>query len=259
VTVTPAGTGGTPVTYTVTAVESPDPLNPLSCTVASAAPASCAVTGLTNGTPYTFTVHADNAAGTSAESAPGASPTTPYGVPTAPTALVATDGDGTTSIAFVAGSANGSAILNYQYSTDSGMTWTTRSPTATTSPIVITGLLNGSTYQVKLRAVNAAGAGTESGSVAATPYGVPAAPTALVATDGSGQTSIAFIPGSDNGSPITDYEYSLDGGPWASAGVTSSPVVVTGLINGTPYSVKVRAVNLAGSGAESLAVAANPA
>ena len=81
------------------------------------------------------------------------------------------------------------------------------------------------------------------------------APTSLVATAGDGQVSVAFTAPSDNGgSAITDYEYQLDGGSWVSAATTSSPIVITGLTNGTSYSIKLRAVNAAGDGAASIAV-----
>lgn len=63
----------------------------------------------------------------------------------------------------------GSPIINYEYSTDNGATWTVRSPAATSSPLTITGLTNGTTYAVKLRAVNSVGAGMASAAVAVTP------------------------------------------------------------------------------------------
>ena len=82
------------------------------------------------------------------------------------------------------------------------------------------------------------------------------APTGLAATSGNGQVSIAFtMPSSNGGAAITDYQYELDGsGTWVSAITTSSPVVITGLTNGTSYSIKLRAVNSAGNGTESTAV-----
>lgn len=92
-----------------------------------------------------------------------------FNTPDAPTALVGTAGNTTASIAFTAGSAGGSAITNYQFSTDNGSTWTTRSPVSTASPLVISGLTNGIAYQIKLRAVNAFGAGTASSAVTVTP------------------------------------------------------------------------------------------
>jgi hypothetical protein len=90
--------------------------------------------------------------------------------PSAPTSLVATPGDTTASIAFTAGSDGGSAITNYEYSSDNGSTWTTRSPASAASPVVVPGLTNNSTpYQIKLRAVNAIGVGTASAAVSVTP------------------------------------------------------------------------------------------
>lgn len=91
--------------------------------------------------------------------------------PSAPTALVATASSGQLSIAFTTpSSTGGSAITNYKYSTNNGGTWKTRTPAATTSPIVITGLTNGTDYTVKLRAVNIHGAGDISDGVTATPH-----------------------------------------------------------------------------------------
>ncbi|MDA9912763.1 fibronectin type III domain-containing protein [Planktomarina temperata] len=84
----------------------------------------------------------------------------------------------------------------------------------------------------------------------------PSAPTALVATPGDAQVSVAFTaPTSNGGAAITDYQYELDdSGTWTSASTATSPVVITGLTNGTAYSIKLRAVNSAGNGAESAAV-----
>lgn len=86
----------------------------------------------------------------------------------------------------------------------------------------------------------------------------PAAPTGLSATAQDQGASITFTPGSDRGSAIIDYEYQLDGGSWQSAGTTTSPVSITGLTNGTTYSVKLRAVNGNGDGAVSSAVNVTP-
>ena len=176
--------------------------------------------------------------------------------PSAPTALVATPGDGKITVAFTAPSNDGGAtITNYEYSTDGGTSYTAFSPTMTSSPVAITGLINGTSYSIKLRAVNSAGDGTESDAVTSTPAATSNAPTALVATPGDAQVSVAFTaPTSNGGAAITDYEYQLDGGAWTSSGKTSSPVVITGLTNGTSYSIKLRAVNSAGNGAESAAV-----
>ena len=174
----------------------------------------------------------------------------------APTALVATPGDDQVIVAFTAPTSNGGAtITDYEYQLDGGA-WTSSGKTS--SPVVITGLTNGTSYSIKLRAVNSAGDGTESDAVTSTPAATSNAPTALVATPGDGKITVAFTaPSNDGGATITNYEYSTDGGTSYTAfrpTMTSSPVAITGLINGTSYSIKLRAVNSAGNGAESAAV-----
>ena len=219
------------------------------------------ITGLTNGTTYSVKLRAVNSAGAGAASSPvNVTPAASSSPPGAPTNLVATPGDGQASITFSAPATDGgSPITNYEYQLDDG-TWTAFSPATTSSPVVVTGLTNGTEYTIKLRAVNTAGSGAASDPVKVTPRSVPAAPTGLVATPGNGQASISFTPGADGGSPITNYEYQLNGGTWTafSPATTSSPVVVTSLTNGTEYTIKLRAVNTAGSGAASDPVTVTP-
>ena len=131
-------------------------------------------------------------------------------MPAAPTSLVATPGDGSASIAFTAGGDNGAAITNYEYSTDNGSTWTARSPAATTSPIAISGLTNGTTYQVKLRAINSVGTGAESSAVSVTPAAPlpapalkPAKPSAKWSSSAKKKTITAVI------TPVAGVTYTL--------------------------------------------------
>ena len=190
--------------------------------------------------------------------------------PDAPTSLVSTKGNGQISVAFSAPSFSGGLdITTYQYalSTDSYATWTTRATGTTDSPLVITGLSNGTSYGVKLRAVNALGSGTASdAATAVTPSTVPNAPTSLSSTAGNTQLVISFTPPSDNGGlAITNYEYALSTNSGSSYGAFTAlspadgltPVTITGLTNGTAYYVKLRAVNGNGSGTESTAVTTN--
>ena len=85
-------------------------------------------------------------------------------VPGAPTNLLVTPINTGGEIQFNApSSSGGSAITNYEYSTDNGITWVTPSPAVTASPLIISsGLTNCTSYQVKIRAVNASGGGTAS-------------------------------------------------------------------------------------------------
>jgi hypothetical protein len=87
----------------------------------------------------------------------------------------------------------------------------------------------------------------------------PSAPSSLSATAGDASASISFTAGSSGGSAITDYLYSIDSGTWTSAGTTSSPISISGLTNGTTYSVELRAVNIVDSGTVSSAVTVTPA
>jgi hypothetical protein len=84
----------------------------------------------------------------------------------------------------------------------------------------------------------------------ALPPSRPDAPVINSVVSENTQLTVNFTSGLDGGSAITNYQYSMDNGiTWESANTTVSPFVITGLINGTSYSVILRAVNLVGSGA----------
>ena len=101
-------------------------------------------------------------------------------VPTAPIITGITAGSAQLSVAFTAPSSNGGAsITNYEYSINNGSSFTAFSPAQTTTPLVISGLLNGTTYDVLIRAVNSAGFGTASNMIQGTPV-APASPTITV-------------------------------------------------------------------------------
>jgi len=218
-------------------------------------------TALANGTSYNVLIRAVNTVGNgTASSTTAATPRTTAG---APTALSVTPGNLQLTASFTApASTGGSAITNYEYSTNGGTSFTAVSPASTSTSIVITSLLNGTSYNVQVRAVNAAGSGTATGSVSGTPRTTPGAPTSLALTAGNGQLTASFTaPASTGGSVITNYEYSTDGGSTFSAVSpvsTSTSIVITSLLNGTPYNVQVRAVNAAGSGAATGSVSGTP-
>jgi hypothetical protein len=75
---------------------------------------------------------------------------------------------------------------------------------------------------------------------------VPAAPTLNSITAGDRRVTVAFTAGANNGAAITDYEYSLNGGSYTSAGTTTSPFTITGLSGRTAYSVTIKAKNSTG-------------
>ena len=75
---------------------------------------------------------------------------------------------------------------------------------------------------------------------------VPAAPTLNSISAGDRRVTVAFTAGANNGAAITDYEYSLNGGSYTSAGTTTSPFTITGLSGRTAYSVTIKARNSTG-------------
>lgn len=217
------------------------------------------ITGLTNGQTYNIQIEASNAAIDGLNSATVT--VTPRTVPQAPTALVATPGDQSVSIAFTVPNDGGSPITNYEYSIDGGSIYVLFSPAQTSSPVTISNLTNGTAYTIKLRAVNAADSGTASDSVVVTPRTTPSAPQSLSATPGDSSVSIAFTAPNDGGSPITNYMYSIDGGSSFTAfspAQTTSPLTIAGLTNGQSYTFKLKAVNVAGEGFASAQVTATP-
>ncbi|MCL2525813.1 MAG: fibronectin type III domain-containing protein, partial [Coriobacteriia bacterium] len=215
---------------------------------------------LVNGTTYTFKVRAVNAVGAGPSSTITA---VPASVPSAPQYPSYVPGDGQITVSWTTPSDDGgSAIAGYDYSLDGGVSWTQMtSPTPplqpTQPPFTITGLSNGTTYTVELRAFNANGPGTPSSSFAAVPRTTPSAPQNLTATTNQGPTITLTwdAPASDGGSPITDYAIyqSTDSGQtWTLNGNTGSGTSTsydpTNLDSGSTYMFAVNAINAQGNG-----------
>ena len=163
----PAG-GGAVATYAVDYKESSEPDSAYkSFSIVSASTTIETVTGLTNGTSYTFRVTARNDTG-SASSVSRA--VTPTGTPSQPLNLSYTAGAGSVDISFTEPENNGGlAVANYAYSLNNGDTWTVRSPVSITSPLTISGLTDGINYSIKIRAINPFGMGTPSATLIAKP------------------------------------------------------------------------------------------
>ena len=208
------------------------------------------VTGLTNGTAYTFTVVATNINGNSAPSS-ASNAVTPSTVPDAPTNVVATAGNAQATVTFTAPVNNGgSAITGYTVtSSPSGFT-----ATGSGSPLTVTGLTNGTTYTFTVVATNINGnSAPSSASNSVTPSTGPGAPTNVVATAGNAQATVTFTaPVNNGGSAITGYNVTSSPGSKTGTG-TSSPITVTGLTNGTAYTFTVVATNINGNSAPSSA------
>ena len=120
---------------------------------------------------------------------------------------------------------------------------------------VITGLQNGDQYCVRVTAVNDEGQSEPAKLFySVIPTGAPDAPTITSVFVGDGSLNVIWTPPRhDGGEEIERYEVEYkqateDDTMWTAADDTTSPSLITGLVNGTTYNVRVRAVNAIGGG-----------
>ena len=216
------------------------------------------VTGLTNGTSYTFTVAATNGAGTGPSATSNSvTPTSTPMVPLAPTQVSAVaDVDHGAHVVWTAADNRGSPLIGYSIAT-TGSSGTPASAAPTATSAVVTGLNPGTLYTFTVTASNAVGA--SSASVPSNPILAAtkpdAAPTAVsaVANLPGGATVSWTAPATNGSSAITKYTVTASpGGMKAStANGTTTTLPFTGLTVGTSYTFTVFASNLIGDGVAS--------
>jgi hypothetical protein len=146
---------------------------------------TCVVSGLTNGTSYTFVVRATNAGGAGPFSSPSTA-VTPATVPSAPTNVTAMQTSGGPIVITVSwtlpASTGGTPILEYYaLGTPSGSCYSQAPLSGTTgSCTVTTGLTAGTPYTFRVYGVSGVGNGdTSSSSAAVTPVGIAAGSFAI--------------------------------------------------------------------------------
>ncbi|TFC24766.1 heme peroxidase [Cryobacterium sp. TMT1-3] len=230
------------------------------------------VTGLTNGSSYTFQVSATNAEGTSAFSASSnaVTPSAPVvqvvaGAPTIGTP-VAGNAQVTVNWTAPAPVANQAPITGYRVRTyeGTGAAVFRTSNVAPGSSVTITVLTNGTGYSFDVAAINSVGTGVASArSVVVTPtapvvqvvagapvIGTPVAGNASATVNWAAPAPVA------NQAPITGYRVRTFIGAGATATGTTTVANVTSavigsLTNGTGYTFDVAAINAVGTGAAS--------
>ena len=176
-------------------------------------------------------------------------------IPNPPTNVIATSGANQVSVAFQAPTNDGGApIIDYTVFVSPGGS----SVSGSSSPIVIIGLQNGTVYTFSVKARNAIGSSVLSTSTSATPATTPSAPTTLSAVNiTTTSVDISFNTADNGGSPIINYEYSINAAAPTPTFIAltqidnSSPITIPGLSASTTYNIKIRAVNALGSGAAS--------
>lgn len=234
--------GGSPVTYTVTS-------QPEGLTCTATAPArTCDVTGLTNGTEYTFSVTATNTAGTSSASSAsnGVTPIAPPGAPGAPTA---TAGNGSATIEWPAPTSGGAPATYTVTSNPGGLTCTATSPARTCD---VSGLTNGTDYTFTVVATNASGDSSSSeASNTVAPLAPPGVPSQPTTAPGDSSVIVSWDPPADGGEPTSYTVTSTPGGFTCTAIAPTTTCEVTGLTNGEFYTFAVTASNASGDSSAS--------
>jgi Fibronectin type III domain len=231
------------------------------------------VTGLVNGTAYTFQVRAVNEFGPGPLSAASVAvtPRAPIaGVPAVPTNVRGVRGNARVDLSWTAGSNGGSTVTSHRILVFVGNGTTPVQTINTGSSATtrrITGLTNGTAYTFEVRATNAIGSSafsTRSASV--TPATTPG--TAVIGNASSGTaggtvnaTARWTPPATTGGSPITGYRVRglrlnaagtvLSTTTSAVQPATARSFVMTLPVSGANYRFTVQAINAVGNGAQS--------
>ncbi|WP_447076925.1 Ig-like domain-containing protein [Shewanella algae] len=227
----PASTGGAAISsYTVTS--SPGGFT------ASGTASPLTVSGLSNGTDYSFTVSANNTAGTGPASSPS-NTVTPKANQTISFNNPGAQSFGTTPTLAATASSGLTPVFS---STTTGVCTITASGTLT---FVTTGNCSIDADQAGDGSYNAAPTVTQSFTVNAV---VPGAPTSVSAVAADASATVSFsAPASTGGAAISSYTVTSSPGGLTASGA-GSPLTVSGLSNGTDYSFTVSANNTAGTG-----------
>ena len=235
--------------YTVTA--SP---GGATCQTNDAAALSCAVTGLTAGTQYTFTVVARGVNGHDSVASAASTAVAP-GPSTAPTGVVGVAGANSIAVSWTAPTNTGGGIATYTATAylnnvDTGHSCTTAD--GTTTNCTITGLTSGTAYTVKVVANGAGGSGNSVASTASTAVtpGPPDAPTAVSGVAGNRQVTVSWTAPTNVGAGIARYTVTSNPGSFtcSTASASQTSCIVTGLTSGTAYTFTVIANGTGNSG-----------
>ena len=173
-------------------------------------------------------------------------------VPAAPVLTQATPANGSITLIFSTPDDNGgSAILDYTASCG------TQSAVDTQSPLVVTGLANGTPVTCRVTARNALGNSAASNAIEVTPATVPGKPILLSVQPGDGSATFTFQAPASNGGSYIDAYRAVCAGKIATG--PASPLVVTGLTNGSAAICVLSAHNAMGYSALAGPVTITPA
>jgi predicted phage tail protein len=217
------------------------------------------VTGLTNGTTYSFTVWAVNTVGPSAGAAApvAVTPTDGATIPGIPTGLTGTAGDHQATLSWTAPSYTGGAAVHYLVAQWNATTKAfDQIATTDATSYTVTGLTNGTSYTFTVWAVNKVGPSPgAAAAVTVRPTGpdeptIPGIPTGMTATPGDRHATLAWTAPAYTGNAPLHYvvaQWNTTTQQFDQIATTDATTYdVTGLVNGRIYTFTVWAVNSVG-------------
>jgi titin len=189
---------------------------------------------LTNGTSYTVLLRAVNAAGPgTASTGVAGTPSKAPGVPTnLSLSLPSSNASGTIVATFSAPSDTGGLSLTYEYriKLSSNSSWGNWTSGDSTSPISITGITNGQTYDVQVRAVNESGSSDPStmgtlNTILASGPTITTQPTAKTLTVDQATGTTLTVAASGGSGETLSYQWYKNG--TAISGATNATLTIT--------------------------------
>ncbi len=210
--------------------------------------------GLTNGQAYTISVRLRHRGAVTTVNGATASETATPVAPAKPPAPSVTLTPGDQEIGVQASVASSVTVTDWQWRAATSGSWTTINSSSTSITFSVTGLTNGTEATIQVRARNQGpvtlqtGDHTQKKATPKSPISTAAPPApSLTLTPGDRQIGIAAAVA---GSPrVTSWQWRVGSGDWTEVASTSVTfaATATGLVNGTKYSISVRALNDAAS------------
>jgi chitodextrinase len=213
--------------------------------VTSVSTTSVSITGLTSGTAYAMTVKAKDAAGNASALSTALQVTTPGDTlaPSVPSGLTASSVTGTTFTLGWTASSDNVGVTGYDVYKD-GVFFTS----VTGTSVNLTGLTQGVTYSMTVKAKDAAGniSGASNSLLVLTgDTSAPSIPAGLVSSNITSTSFTLSWNASTDNVAVTGYDVYKNGALATSVSTTS--VSITGLTSGTAYAMTVKAKDAAGN------------